>query len=63
MLRSDQWKDQGHCPSCRRNNYCHAPCAASKKAMRRISEEAYREVMRKKGIDIDLVLPEGIKYE
>ena len=44
MNKSEQWKLDGNCNICRRNNYCSKPCTISK---RKTSNDLYNLVANK----------------
>lgn len=57
-MSNEQWKTDGNCTECRRNNYCKTTCSAHKGRMNKIVQEAYIKVMAEKYPELNKILGE-----
>lgn len=48
---NEQWKLNGDCSKCRRENYCSKPCSANKKSVDLMIMSAINEKFEKTGIN------------
>lgn len=53
-MSTEQWKENGFCPDCRRKNYCSNPCKANKNRKKNIIRGAVTDKF------LNLGFPKGV---
>ena len=54
-MSSEQWKENGFCPDCRRKNYCSSPCKANRNREKDIIRNAVANKFLNLGFSKDVV--------
>jgi len=54
-MSTEQWKENGFCPECRRKNYCSSPCKANKRRTKDIIYGAVENKLLNLGFPYEVV--------